>query len=1363
MKKILGLDIGSGSIGWAFVNEAENNDPKGLSKIVKLGVRVVPYGDNMVKKDALGNISTSKEPIKDFEKGMALSLNARRTQMRGMRRNLQRYKLRRENLVAILKENGLITDKTALFEATKNSTFETLRLRAKAAEDRIELEEFARVLLMINKKRGYKSSRKAKNEEEGAAIDSMGIAKQLYDHNLSPGEYVVQLIENGKTTIPKFYPSDLRAEFESIWKYQSTHYPEVLNAKVFNDLNNLSRSQTTKYFLNQLQTDSSKLIANPKEKKEVKYRLRAKAIHEKLPLEDLIHVFAEINGDISNSSGYLGAISDRSKELYFKRITVGQYLYEQVANNPHAQLKKQVFYRQDYLDEFEKTWEVQAKAHPLLTKKLKTEIRDTVIFYQRRLKSQKHLITDCELEKYHKAIPKSSPLFQEFRIWHNLLNIRISKTNEGEYALNEEQLNFLRHKLSFKEHISGAELVKELKLEKGWKCNFSKIEGNRTNCKMLSAFLRIVEQEGYELNPDSESLLLDLKAIFSSLNFDTQVLDFDIPFEDEGFDKHPNFQLWHLLYSAEDDRKLKDVLANKYGFNESASAILTNISFESDYGRYSSRAIRKLLPLMQEGNDLSETLALIGYQKIKPEIIEELELLKLGALRNPVVEKVLNQVINLINAILKHPEMGRPDEIRIELARELKKNAEQRRDMTKGIADATANNDRIRKLLSSEFGIQKVSKNDIIRYKLWKECGYVSIYSGEFIPKSELFGNKYDIDHIIPRSKLFDDSYSNKVLCERAWNEEKGNKTAKEFLEVKLSADDFASYLKRIEDLKAKKEGISKTKFLKLSWDSADIPEDFIKRQLQESQYIARKAKEILQQISPKVSTTIGPITDRLRTDWGLVDIMKELNWNKYQSLGLTEEIIDKTGKKHRQIRDWNKRNDHRHHAMDALTVAFTKPSFIQYLNYLNARDRHDQIGKEVFGIQSKELFKDDANKWRFKSPMPCFRNEAKKHLEEILVSRKANNKVVTLNVNKIKIGSGKICKQIIETPRGQLHNETIYGSLKRYKTKLIPINASLDFETILKVANKGHREALLLRLEENGNDPKKAFSGKNSPSKKPILFKGGIETLPSKVKISYLEEEFTIRKEVNPENFKNVKSLEKIIDAGARRALEKRLEESNDAKTAFSNLEENPIWLNEEKRISIKSVKISGVKNAEALHRKRGIDGELILDDQGKEIPTSYVSTGNNHHAAIYEDSEGNLYDEVVSFYEAVQRYKQDKTVVWDPNSLGHPLKFTLKKNEYFVFPAEGFDPQEIDLRDPENYSTISPNLYRVQAVSRLAYGTAIIREYVFRHHLETLVETNKALQNITYKKIKSLEPLKHIVKVRVNYLGEIVQVGEY
>ena len=136
---------------------------------------------------------------------------------------------------------------------------------------------------------------------------------------------------------------------------------------------------------------------------------------------------------------------------------------------------------------------------------------------------------------------------------------------------------------------------------------------------------------------------------------------------------------------------------------------------------------------------------------------------------------------------------------------------------------------------------------------------------------------------------------------------------------------------------------------------------------------------------------------------------MKELNLPKYRALGLTEMQERKNGKKIEQIIDWTKRNDHRHHAMDALTVAFTTYNHVNYLNHLNAY--RFEKNKELFAVRNKitKMYgpENGSKKRKFIPPMVNFRVEAKKHIEAILISFKAKNKVVTKNKNKIKTNTG--------------------------------------------------------------------------------------------------------------------------------------------------------------------------------------------------------------------------------------------------------------------------------------------------------------------------------------------------------------------
>lgn len=1397
MKTILGLDLGVSSIGWAFVQEDSNNAEN--NKIVKLGVRVNPL--------------TVDEQI-NFEKGKPITTNASRTLARSARRNLQRFKLRRANLIDVLKKGNVLKEGDILTEIGENSTFQTQELRAKAAKEKIELSEFVRVLLLINKKRGYRSSRKAKNDEDGQIIDGMGVAKKLYEENLTPGEYSYQLLIEGKKQLPDFYRSDLQAEFDKVWNFQKKYYSETLTDNLYKELQGKNKNATWAILKEPFSLVGIKQTGTMQDKKVEKYLWRCEAIKKQLDFESLAVIFQEINSNLNNSSGYLGAISDRSKELYFNRQTVGEYLYHQLKVNPHAKLKNQVFYRQDYLDEFEKIWKIQSQYHLELTQKLKEDVRDIVIFYQRKLKSQKGLISICEFENREieitengktkkktvglKVAPKSSPLFQEFKIWQVLNNLVFQNIETKElFPFDLETKESIFNEVNIKGNLSAKNVLDLMGYSgKEWKTNFKNIEGNRTNENLYTTFLKIIANEGIEfpkefklsidddikvskIDVSSEKIKEFIKENFLKLGINISILDFKPELDGKDFEKQESYQLWHLLYSYEGDdsasgnEKLYELLENKFGFKREHSKKLAEIGFSSDYGSLSSKAMRRIFTYIKE-NKYSDACHLAGYnhsknsftkeQLAKRILKEQLEILPKNALRNPVVEKILNQMINLVNEVIK--EYGKPDEIRIELARELKKNAEERANMTSDINKATLLHQKYAEVLQKEFGIKAPSRNDIIRYKLYLELEknlFKDLYTDVKIEKENLFTDKYDIDHIIPQSRFFDDSFSNKVLVPRGANLKKGNFTALDYMEIegKEKLEKFLNIIKELFD----KGAISKAKYEKLLKKGSEIGEGFIERDLRDTQYIAKKAKEILFGITNSVVSTSGRITDKLREDWNLVNTMKEINLEKYRKLGMTELIANSKGEEKERIIDWTKRNDHRHHAMDALTVAFTTHNHIQYLNYLNARkDEKHKEHQNIFAIENTitEIVekKNGSKERRFKLPIKNFRTEAKKQLEEVLISHKAKNKVVTKNINKTKKKGGVISKVVL-TPRGQLHKETIYGSAKFLKTKEEKVSGKFDLETINKVQNVKFKNALLDRLKEFNGDSKKAFTGKNVPAKNPIyLNEEKTEQVPESVVLAWYEKDYTIRKAVNADNFKDYKNLEKIIDKGVKEILKNRLDAFNgNAKEAFSDLEKNPIWLNKAKGIAIKTVTITGINNAETLHYKKDHFGNELLDEKGKKIPVDFVSTGNNHHVAIYEDADGNLQERVVSFYEAVERVNQGLSIIdKDYNQdLGWKFLFTMKQNEMFLFPSEDFNPKEIDLFDEKNLSLISKNMFRVQKFGSLLSG------FWFRHHLETTIDVNSSLKNISYKVIQSCNNLKPIVKLRLNHLGKIVQVGEY
>jgi len=160
-------------------------------------------------------------------------------------------------------------------------------------------------------------------------------------------------------------------------------------------------------------------------------------------------------------------------------------------------------------------------------------------------------------------------------------------------------------------------------------------------------------------------------------------------------------------------------------------------------------------------------------------------------------------------------------------------------------------------------------------------------------------------------------------------------------------------------------------------------------------------------------------------------------------------------------------------------------------------------------------------------------------------------------------------------------------------------------------------REALLQRLSEYGGDAKKAFTGKNALSKCPVwIDEAQGLAVPEKVRTVVLQREGTVRKEIG----KDIK-IEKVVDKRVQQLLRERLKlYGGNAQKAFSNLEENPIWLNKEKGIRLKRVTIRVMDACVPIHQKRDKNGRLMLTAEGLSLPTDYVCTGNNHHVAIYQ-----------------------------------------------------------------------------------------------------------------------------------------------
>lgn len=1239
MKKILGLDLGVASVGWAMISE-EDISGKVNHEILGLGSRIIPYEGTEGR---------------DFVKGSGESRNSLRTIARTTRKGYDRYQLRRKFLIQeLLKHNMYPSDYLKCLPK-----MQLWELRSNAVSQQISLPELGRLLLWLNQKRGYKSSRS--------------------DINISD--------------------------------------------------------------------------------KDTDYVANVKGRHERI------------------------------KEL---KQTIGEYFYTKLLNDESFRVKENIFPREAFVEEYDTICNKQMEYYPdVLTDELINKIRNEIIYYQRPLKSQKGLVSVCEFEgfwttgadgKGHfvgpKVTPKSSPMFQLSKIWENINNIRIRNKEGNNIELTLDQKWKIFDHLDNNEKLTQSDLIRILKLQKN-DYYFNKqinngIIGNITKCAIRQCFDDLNIFDNYtQLNlkidqNNEEGYLYDRNTGELISSKPKKIIACTV-------EKEPFYQLWHTIYSIKDHTECSKVLQTNYKFEKSLADELSLIDFSKHgFCNKSLKVIRKTLPYLMEGDDYSNAMSYAGYnhsnsltseENLQRKLCERLSPIVKNSLRQPVVEKILNQMVNVVNAIIE--QYGKPDEIRVELARELKQSKEERSATEKAMNKRQRESKIIANRLA-EFGL-RATRSNIIKWRLYEEIddqekklNAICIYCGQPISLTEAIkGSEIDIEHIIPKAKLFDDSQSNKTLAHRRCNANKQDQTAYDFMKSK-SDHAFVEYVQRVNMLYSNKL-IGKAKRDKLLMTESEIPKDFINRQLRESQYIAKKAREILQNICYNVWSTSGNVTAELRHLWGWDDVTMNLQIAKYKELGLTEyvEWESEHGKnRHKKeiICGWTKRDDHRHHAIDALTIACTKQGYIQRFNTLSASKTRDHM---KFEVEQRSLqFKEKLSLLEkyIIGERPFKVEEVEGQVANILISFKSGKRVATFGKRKVgRRGDKKVVQTGIIIPRGELCEKSIYGEIRTIDRKM-PLK--YIFNNPHFIVKPYIKKLVEDRLREVNYDAKDALL---SLKNKPIYLDGG-----KTIKLEYascFRHEYVKKYNVDV----NFTKMDKVVDGDIKGILQKRLSKfGGKPKEAFKDVQnaEGTIlkWYEDEGLLrSIRSVRCFTGLSAVVPVKK---------DKLGQGI--GFVLPGNNHHVAIYVDDSGDRIEHVCTFWHAVERKKfgipvviRDANAVWDkiqmmPENtfsdsflemlpkMNWSFELSMQQNEMFIM---GMGKEEIEYAiEKKEYKEISDKLYRIQKISK-SY-------YMFRHHLETqLVDDADARASKRFFLIQSFGALfeKNPYKVKIDFLGNI------
>ena len=823
-----------------------------------------------------------------------------------------------------------------------------------------------------------------------------------------------------------------------------------------------------------------------------------------------------------SNSAYLAGIRANDEKLQDEHKTVGQYFAEQLRQNQSEsptggisyRIKDQIFSRQRYIDEYDQIMAAQRVHYPdILTDAFIRMLRDEVIFMQRPLKSCKHLVSLCEFEKQEKVMrvqqddgkggrqlverrvkfgpkvaPKSSPLFQLCRIYEAVNNIRLTRPDGSPRDITPEERAKIVVHLQSSASLSFAalkKLLKEKALIADQLTSKTGLKGNSTRVA-LAAALQPYPQYHHLLDMELETRMMTVQLTDEETG---EVTEREVAVVTDSYVHQPLYRLWHILYSIEERDAMRRALITQLSMKEEdLDGGLLDQLYRLDfvkpgYGNKSAKFICKLLPQLQQGLGYSEACAAVGYRHsnsptseeiTERTLLEKIPLLQRNELRQPLVEKILNQMINLVNAL--KAEYG-VDEVRVELARELKMSREERERMAEGNRRREKENKAIAEKIR-ECGLFP-TKSRIRKYMLWEEAGEKCLYCGQILTLSQcLNGDDMEVEHIIPKSVLYDDSYGNKTCACRRCNKEKGNRTALEYIRAKGWE---AEYMERINGLLDKK-AISYSKHQRLRWLKEDIPSDFLERQLRLTQYISRQAMAILQQGIRRVSASEGGVTARLRSLWGYDDILHTLNLDRYDSMGETERVYreGETTEKLR-ITNWSKRMDHRHHAIDALVVASTRQGYIQRLNRVSSESEREAMSGE---IEMQKVTKTDKlsllERWLTQRPHLSVRAVSDK-VAEILISYRPGKRVVTRGRN-IYLRHGKKCVQSgLLVPRGPLSKETVYGQITVNGEPQIVCKYdlhSLKAKDVDYVVDLALRKRLKELLAQHGGKEKEAFAG---------------------------------------------------------------------------------------------------------------------------------------------------------------------------------------------------------------------------------------------------------------------------------------------
>lgn len=1035
------------------------------------------------------------------------------------------------------------------------------------------------------------------------------------------------------------------------------------------------------------------------------YRFRHICLTEKLDLTDITqrYILGRALYHLNQRRGFLSnrkettkesegtvkeAISSLSEEMANAGCEyLGEYFYqlyqrgEKIRNHYTAR-------KEHYLKEFLAICEKQ-ELDAALVKNL-----ERAIFDQRPLKSQKGQVGTCTFEKGKSRCPSSHPLYEDFRIYSFLNNIKVQVRTLYENAdrplTDEEKQKVIP---LFKRKSKRTFVFEEIA---------KKLVGKNNYC-----YYKDNEDKPYRFNYQMDTQVsgspvnAQLEEIFGEDWLDSVCEVYTLA-EDKTRFQIMN-DVWHALFFYDDDEKLKDFAKNRLQLDDEQAEKFSKISIPNDYAALSLKAIRKILPYMRDyGLIYSEAVFLANLVEVLPKhvwgikemreaaienVIEAMhsydknsidgltletcvkEFLKerynvtdddlkklyhpsmmepyprqrpnddgiyqlgsprISSVKNPMAMHSLFRLRKVVNLLLKEGKITPDTKINIEFSRDLN-DANRRAAIQSWQRENEKDREKCRKEI--EKYIANPTDTDILKYQLWEEQNHKCLYTGEEIRITDFLGAnpKYDIEHTIPQSAGGDSTKMNLTLCSNRYNRD----VKKTKLPSQLAGHE--EILERIADWKAKYEELDKSirKLKGSRGTTKDEKDRIIKRKhllsLQRDYWRGKYQRFTMTEVPEGFSRRQG-------TDISVISryarmYLKSVFKHVYIVKGIaTSDFRKMWGIQEEYTK--KERVNHVHHCIDSITIACIDKA------------EYDKLAQ--FYHQSDEYKQGKGEKPKFEKPWPSFVNDVKQIQDELLIAHYSKDNMPKQAKRYVRDSKGGKVLTQGDTARSSLHNDTYYGA-----------------------------------IEVDG------------------------------------EVKYVVRRSLDGLDEKDVKN---IVDAEVRSKVENAILLHGSLKKAL----EETIWMNEEKQVPIKKVRVFTGSVTRPIHIRQ-------QRDQSKhEYKRQYhVQNDRNYMMAIYvgRDKKGKEKREfeLVNNITAANFYRRSNDKVPTDNQLvplysksGYELRYKLKIGTMVLLYENS--PEEVWELDRKH---LQQRLYKVTGMSSLVIQKYIYGTIVLVHHQEARPST--------------------------------------